>query len=159
MQWRKFHSHMRALLHSRNRRRTAAVMLLVWLFALASGVVNACALQNTGTHGHARVDESVAVAPSAQGVDITAGHLGIVASHDENSNPSKPPCLKVCDEGTHSLVTKAPGLDLTDTDFAPFTAIVWIVFPSVDAGPRHAVDARPPPSWPPARLRFSRLAL
>lgn len=151
---------MRVLSNNRTRRRTAMAMLLVWLFALASGVVNACALQNSGTHGHARGDENVDVAPSAQAVGITAGHLGIVASHDGDSDPSKPPCLKACDEGTRSLVTKAPsGLDLSDPSFAPFTAIVWIALPSVGAAPRRDIDARPPPSGPPARLRFSRLAL
>lgn len=152
---------MMAITNNRTRRRTAMAMLLVWLFALASGVDNACMLQNTGTHVHARVDENVAVGPSAQATGITAGHLGVVASHDGDSDPSKPSCLKACDEGTHSLVTKAPsGLDLTDPGFAPFTAIVWIALPSVDTAPRRDIDARPPPpSGPPARLRFSRLAL
>lgn len=152
---------MRALPNNRTRRRTAMAMLLVWLFALASGVGNACALQNAGTHDHARVDENVAVASSEFAVGITAGHLGAVASHDEDSSPSKPPCLKACDEGTHSLVTKAPsGPDLPDPGFAPLVAIVWIALPSVDAAPRRDIDARPPPSSaPPARLRYCRLAL
>lgn len=153
-------SLMRSLSNHQTRRRTAIAMLLVWLFVLASGVVNACALQDTGTHDHARPDETVAVALSTATIGITAGHLGIVASHDGDSDPSTPPCLKACDEGTHSLLTKAPsGTDLTDPGLAPLTAIVWIALPSVDAVPRRDIDAQPPPSGPPARLRFSRLTL
>lgn len=135
-------------------------MLLVWLFALASGVVNACGLPDTGTGGHAQVGESVTLAPWANTVSITAGQLEVVANHDAGSGPSKQPCLNAWEEGSYSLATKAPsGLDLTDTDIAPLTAIVRIAFPSVDAAPSLAVDARPPPSGPPARLLFSRLAL
>lgn len=135
-------------------------MLLVWLFALASGAVNACVLENSVTHAHPPIDSSVAVAPVAQSAAITAGHLGVVASHEEESSPSKPPCLEACAEGSHSLRTKAPsGLDLTDPGIAPFTVINWIASTSVAATPRRDLDARPPPFGPPARLRFSRLVL
>jgi hypothetical protein len=151
---------MRAIANYRTRRRTALTMLLVWLFALATGAVNACVLANSGAHAHPPTDSSVAVAPGLQPVTVTAGHLGVVASHEEDSNPSKPPCLKACDEDSRSLLTKAPsGLDLTDPGMAPFTAINWIASMSVTATPRRDLDARPPPFGPPARLRFSRLAL
>lgn len=72
-------SIMRFLSNNRTRRCTAMAMLLVWLFALSAGVVNACALQNAGTHGHAQVDETVTVAPAAEAASITRrapGHRG-----------------------------------------------------------------------------------
>lgn len=151
---------MKSLSNNRTRRRTAMAMLLVWLFALASGVVNACVMPDTATYGRAQVGEGAALAPWAKTVSITAGHLGWVSDDDADSGPSEPPCLKIWEEGAYSLATKAPsGLDLTDPGIAPLTAIVWIAFPRVDAAPRRAIDARPPPSGPPVRLLFSRLAL
>lgn len=146
--------------NNRTRRSIAMAMLLVWLLALASGVVNACALPDTVTYGQARFGESAALTPWANAVSMTAGNLGVVAKRDAETGPSTPTCLNDWEEAAYSLATKAAsGLDLTDPDLAPFITIVWIAFPSVDAAPRRAIDARPPPAGPPARLLFSRLAL
>jgi hypothetical protein len=137
---------MRISWNYRNRRHTAMVMVLIWLFVLASGVVNACALQISGTHGHVQVNQTDAIAPFSEPIEITAVHVGVVASHDEDSDPSPPPCQKACDEGAHLLVAKAPtGLDLTDTGCAPFATTNWIQYPGFNDEPRRAVNARPPP--------------
>ena len=44
--------NMPSLPNSRTRRNTACAMLFVWLFALASGVANACLLEPRGVHDH-----------------------------------------------------------------------------------------------------------
>jgi hypothetical protein len=151
---------MKTLSNNRTRRRTAMAMMLVWLFALVTGVANACAVPATATYGHAQVGEGAALAPWAKTVSITAEHLGAVVYHDADSGHSKPPCLKAWGEDLYSIAIKVPSvLDLTDPGFAPLPAIVRIAFSSADRAPRRAVDARPPPFGPPVRLLYSRLAL
>ena len=57
-------------------------MLLVWLFALATGVVNACVLQPEARSGNA--------SQTQQGHDSTSAH--------PNEPAPSPPCAKFCDE-------------------------------------------------------------
>lgn len=143
----------------RSRRRTAAVMLLSWVLALASGVVNACALETPGTHWHAQ-GEASAVAPVAQAVGVMAGHLGAVASHDDDRNPAKPSCLKSCDEDSRALPSKgSAGPDPSDPSHAAFPVVSRIVLPASRTQTRRPLGGGPPPHGPPARLRYSRLVL
>lgn len=65
-------------------RRLAAYVLLAWLFALASGIVNACVL------GEAH--------DCAAAMSHANGHAG-VAMHDHGAHqhPGEPPCELLCD--------------------------------------------------------------
>ncbi len=82
---------MKFFAHNRTKRHTAFVVLLVWLFALASGVANACLLQtpelpSTAQHG-----------PEAATTQVPAhsdGHPGGSAHHDD-ADSTKESCLKV----------------------------------------------------------------
>lgn len=93
----------------RTRRRTAAAMALVWLFALFAGVVNACALQATGTHGHAEPGRLVAAAIETEAEAITAGHVGVIPTHDvDGDSQAQPSCLKACDEQARGCTPQRP---------------------------------------------------
>ena len=69
-------------------RRLAAYVLLVWLFGLASGIVNACVVKSQlrdvaqvtahAGHNHAAMDSA------------TSGH-------DHEGDHAKPPCERLCD--------------------------------------------------------------
>jgi hypothetical protein len=77
-------------------RRFALHVLLAWLFALATGVVNACVMQSQfpgeqyavahGDYSHA-TDADHSMAHEADG-------------HDHGSHASKPPCERCCDDRT-----------------------------------------------------------
>jgi len=141
--------------NTRAKRITAFVVLLVWLFALASGVANACLLGARGTHGHGTT-VSTSETPTASA--ISAGHVGAVASHDAGSGFPKAPCLKVCDDGSQSLVKQQATFDLTDPGLALLVAVVWTAAVPAVAAPRRMDDLQPTPGLP-IRVRYSRLAL
>ena len=134
--------------NTRAKRTTAFVVLLVWLFAVASGVANACLLEGPGTHSH-----------SAAAGAAKAGHAGAVHGHDDDSDTSKESCLKVCDDGSIALVKVQTGFDLTDPGMAPLVAIVWSAAVPVVSMRLRPVDLQPAIVGPPFRVRYSRLAL
>ena len=89
---------------TRTKRRTAFAVLLVWLFAVASGVANACLLEvseASSTHAHAAVAASAHTGDPAA---VSAGHAEAGDVHDDDSRTSAPPFLKVCDDGSTALV-------------------------------------------------------
>src|SRR5512140_1787432 len=69
-------------------RRLAAYVLLVWLFGLGSGIVNACIVRSQladagqamvhAGHDHATMDSDV-------------------VGHDHDTHHAKPPCERLCD--------------------------------------------------------------
>jgi hypothetical protein len=146
---------MKFFAHTRSKRRTAFVVLLVWLFALVSGVANACLLETLEMH-------STAVKGSAATTTQTpaewAGHLGAGAGHD-NSDSTKESCLKVCDDGTHTVPNAPSGVDDADPGPAPLVATLWTGSPHVVLAPRRLDDLAIPIAGPPFRVRYSRLAL
>ena len=151
--------HLPSLPNSRTRRNTACAMLIVWLFALASGVVNACQLEPHGVHDHG----SPLSHPSASGTtpglagDHAQGHAH--GDGDSGPGPAKESCLKACDEGSQSLLKHAYSFDFADPGLAPLVAAAWDaeVHLARASGLRH--DFRLPERGPPVRVRFSRLAL
>ena len=89
-------SNMNFFASTRTQRRIAFAVLLVWLFAVASGVANACLLE-------------VSDGPQARGVH----------AHRDDA----PPCLKVCDEGSTALLKLQAPVDLSDPGMAPLVAV------------------------------------
>lgn len=138
------------------QRRTAFAVMLVWLFALASGVANACLLSVPETHSMATTAALPKTAPAS--VEL-AGHLTAHAGHDDDSSSSKAPCLKVCDEGSQSLPKVQAAVDQTDPGPAPLVAILWTASAPVVESPRRLDDLQIPTAGPPLRVRYSRLAL
>lgn len=150
---------MPSLPNTRTRRKTAFVMLFVWLFALASGLANACLLEARGAHDHG----SPLAHPSTTGTALgSAGDHAAGLLHDDgDSDPAsaKESCLKACDDGSQSLLKYASSVDLADPELAPFVAAAWAADVHVAPAPGRAHDFRLPERGPPIRVLFSRLAL
>ena len=142
--------------NTRAKHTTAFAVLLMWLFAVASGVANACLLEGPGTYSHIGATESSRTghAPAA-----LAGHRGTNDGHDDDSDSSKESCLKVCDDGSNAPVKLQTSFDLTDPGMAPLVAIVWNAAAPVVSGICRLDDLQPPIVGPPFRVRYSRLAL
>ena len=139
------------------RRNTALMVLLLWLFALVSGVANACLLEVRETHSHAAAGESV---DAAQMSVMLPGHVGAVA---DDSGVGKAhltaACLKVCDDGSHSLLTQVSTVAHADPGPALLVMVLWsTTAPDVPALGQ-IDDEQPATPELPIRVRFSRLAI
>ena len=133
----------------RRLRRWAAQVLLVWLFGLAMGVANACAL---GEHAHHRPELATAAASDA------------VQKHqhgNEQGDPAKVNCLEFCEKASIA----APQLKLVGDGLAALgfalpvshtLSVAGQTEPTVD---RLVVDSPTLPGGPPPRIAFQRLAL
>ena len=141
---------------TRTQRHTAFVVLLVWLFALASSVANACLLETREPHPTAVI--SLLPATSHAPAALVAQKGADAGPHDD-SDGSKESCLKVCDDGTHTLPKVYSGVDHNDPGPAPLVATLWTGAPNVVAAPRRLNDQANPIVGPPLRLRYARLAL
>lgn len=139
----------------RSKRSIAFVALLFWVFALASGVANACLLEARGTHLHV----AAGLADATHAPAISPGHAGVIADHGDDSRASKAPCLKACADGESSVSPQKLRSVQIDLAAAPLVAVLWtatvpVVFPfsRID-------EMRPTTSERPLRVRYSRLAL
>jgi len=130
----------------RRLRRWAAQVLLVWLFGLATGVANACAL------GEAAYD----VATTAANLDSQVHHHG-----DEHDDAAKVNCLDFCEKssvGAPQLKAVGDGFGLLG--FAlPVSGILSVSGPAEPVVGRLEVDSSHLPGGPPPRIAFQRLAL
>ncbi|MEP6876932.1 MAG: hypothetical protein ABI887_21440 [Burkholderiales bacterium] len=151
--------NMQSLPNIRTRRNTACAMLFVWLFALASGVANACLLEPHGVHDHG----SPLSHPSASGTTLgMAGDHAQGLAHDDGASdpgPTKESCLKACDEGSQSLLKHAYSFDFADPGLAPLVAAAWAAEVHLAPASGRLHDFRLPERGPPIRVLFSRLAL
>jgi hypothetical protein len=144
---------------TRTKRHTAFVVLLVWLFALASSVANACFLETY--EPHSRVAKKSAATASQAPAELLA-QIGTDAGHHDDSDDSdgtKESCLKVCDDGTRTLPKAQSGVDHSDLGPALLVATLWSGLPNVVSAPRRLDDLAIPIVGPPLRVRYSRLAL
>ena len=146
---------MNRFLSQRRMRNTAFTVLLAWLFAIASGVANACLLESprvalhvsaAGTHA---ADVSTHVGTPARDIANSGG-----AMHD-----ASPPCQKVCDDTPQSLPKAASGVDHTNPGLSPPAAILWAATAPVAVGARRMARMQPALPELPLRLRYPRLAL
>lgn len=142
--------------NTRIKRNTSVVMLLVWLFALASGVANACFLETDKPHSVAAKESAP---PTSHAAAEHPGQLGTHAGHHDVSDSTKESCLKVCNDGTHSLPKAYSGVDHNDPGPAPLVTTLWTGSMQVVSSPRRVDESAVPIGGPPLRLRYSRLAL
>ena len=148
---------MKPLFNSRTRRNTAFVVLLVWLFGLASGVANACLIQAKEIHGHGSL--ATHSSSAEKGHATSAAHAGAISKHDLGIEGSKSQCLKVCDDGSQSLPKQQASFDWTYPVLPPLLALAWTTgTPMVSAFSLAAFELPPDPGLP-IRVRLSRLAL
>lgn len=141
---------------TRTKRHTAIGVLLVWLFALASGVANACLLQTPDLY--AQPAARSAVTAGRDGAE-SAAHPSPSAGHHGASDDSKEWCLKVCDDATHTLTSAASGVDHTDPGPASLFATLWTGSPLLVSVSHRPDEWAIPIVGPPFRVRYSRLAL
>lgn len=140
----------------RTKRNTALAMLLVWVFALASGVANACFLNEPG-HDSTAVKGSAARAKQAP-AELVADRGATAAHHDDAAN-TKESCLKVCEDGKHSLLKATAGVDQADPGPPPLVTTLWTGSMAFVLAPRRLNDLAIPILGPPLRVRYARLAL
>ena len=136
------------------RRHTTCLVLLVWIFALASGVANACVVQERTTHTH--INPLTVSDPSW--IRTTAvTHDESASNHEESAGLSIAPCLKVCDQGSQSPVKHPTPTDLHVLP-ATFDSTHWdVLLPVAQAMP--AIPDVRRTTAPPIRVRYVRLAL
>ncbi|MCW5663760.1 MAG: hypothetical protein KIT35_07990 [Piscinibacter sp.] len=133
----------------RRLRRWAAQVLLVWLFGLAMGVANACAL---GEPAHHRSD--VVTTPAA---DAVQQHQ----HGNEQGDLAKVNCLDFCEKSSVGVPQlKVAGDDLAALGFAlPVLHTLSVSGQAEPAVSRLVVDSPHLPDGPPPRIAFQRLAL
>jgi hypothetical protein len=149
------YSNMNLTASRHHKRSIALTMLLVWVFALLSGVANACLTEPRGELAHAGTQVSQADQPARAAVQPRAADQAQQGEH-----PDKAPCQKSCDASSQTLLKQLPKFDTPDLQaLVPATyrqARDLHMAPAVLV--RAALAAVPPPS-PPPRVQFSRLAL
>ena len=134
----------------RRLRRTAGVTLVVWLLALAAGVVNACAL---GPAGPERVGLHAEVPSHEQHRDD-----GERPGHHHGSDSGQKSCLKFCDDESSAVVkVKLPAVDGS----AVFAVLAQPWQPIAATGSKGwgLSSQRPGSQGPPLVIRFLRLTL
>lgn len=141
---------------TRTKRNAAFFAMLVWLFALTSGIANACLLETPESHGYIA---SAGFSGPADAPAIVADHASTVAGQGHDSDTSKAPCLKVCDDESRSLLKQESGAAQIDPGPAPLVVVLWIAATGAGASLPRVEDLQPPAPGLPLRLRYVRLAL
>lgn len=156
MERKSFVPNMKCFADTRAKRNIAFAMLLVWVFALASGVANACLLETPGHHSTAVKGPTAA---TLQAPAELVAHLDATAGHHDDADSTKESCLKVCDDGTHGLLKAQWGVDHADPGPPTLVTTLWTGSKPVVSAPRRVDDLAIPILGPPLRVRYSRLAL
>ena len=139
-------------------RRTACLLLLAWLFALVSGVANACLLEARTAH----LPAATAAGPDVDPVPSASAGLAHAGTDHDDDGPledQKAPCLKVCDDGTRSLPKQHGAVDQVDPGAPPLVAVLWTGAPPVISGANRRDALQPVIAGLPVRVRYQRLAL
>ena len=129
------------------------MMLLVWLFAVASGIVNACVLEAHGDDAKVFTSEAL---ETANAHNAPAGHT---PNADDELDISVAPCLKACDDSSQALIKLKAFVDWADRDPALTDSMLWAAAIQVTSSHRHLDSSVSATSKPPVRVRYSRLAL
>ncbi len=148
---------MKYFTNPRSRRSTAFVVLLVWLFAVASGIANACVLKTRGDHAQVVTSDAL---EAALAQNAPAGHKPGATDHDGYElEISKAPCLKVCDDGTQLLFKQQGSLDFGDLGSSFFVSVLWTAVIPFATTPLQRDGLQATAHGPPFRVSYSRLTL
>ena len=151
---------MKPIFNRHAKRSTALVAMLVWVFALASGMANACLLEVPGAHAHAtKHAHAEAAHKAAHEAASSTGDAMADRDHDDDADSSKEACLKTCDDGSNAPVKLKANSALSDPGLALVVAIAWNAATSVASTPTRMNDLQPPIVGSPLRVRYRRLAL
>ena len=138
------------------RRTTAFVVLLLWVFSVAAGIVNACVLDAPrASTGHTNeAPASVAVVLS-----LVASHDRAILGSGDDSDGSGAPCLKICDNNSKSLPKPQSATDQIDLTQMPPPSAFWPVAEQTVLVTDQFGRMPPPASAVPIRTHLARLAL
>lgn len=114
------------LFNSGTMRRTAFMVLLLWLFALGSGLANACLIQTDKSQAYGHGSLGMHSPTAAPRHAISVAREDTIRDHDSELDRSKSQCLKICDDGSQSLPKQRVSVDLTHPVLAPLPAVAWI---------------------------------
>jgi hypothetical protein len=148
---------MKIFSNTRARRNTAFMVLLAWLFALTSGIANACLLQAPDAHAHIIATAGTPVPADAPA--MLPGHAGDLADINDESQSFNAPCLKVCDDGSRSVPKHDVTVAQADPGPAPRVVILWTADAPIAAALGNRDDLLPSTPRLPLRVRYARLAL
>ena len=150
-------TNMKPFSNHRTRRHTTFVAILVWAFALASGMAKACLLETTGQRPAATASHS----SDAHHTHISGALAGdaIAVDHDDDADASRESCLKACDDGSNGPIKLQTWLDRTDPGLTPFVVFAWIATTPIAPEPSRFDELQVPVVGPPFRLRYPRLTL
>lgn len=134
-------------------------MLLVWLFALASGWANACILQQAAP-AHARGHDGAEQGLASHGArGATVGVVGHDGPAGDDAHGARRVCQSVCDDETSALPkVGTPSVpDLGPAILVPIQA--WSFCAALARFPSGCPLAAAPPPEPAVAIRFLRLTL
>ena len=143
---------------TRINRIGAFAMLLVWVFALISGVANACLLESPGFTAQAGATGEINEHGTAQ-VSLRS-HAAIEGDLEraEDGHTSKQPCLKVCDDSSRSLPKKYPAGEV-DPRQPIIVAVLWSLAEPIRLQYKQPSSTQHVASLLPLRVLYARLAL
>lgn len=147
---------MNRFFNKRAMHNTAFMVLLAWLFALASGVANACLLEPTTNPFHVGSADPFGKAGSPVQLGVPA-EPGV--GHGYAVDTSRAPCLKVCNDATQSLTKPQSGVDQTDPGPPGTATVLWVAAAPLVMMSQRMAEVRPVTLGPPIRLRYPRLLL
>lgn len=160
------HIHLMSAFHfdRRQLRRTAWATLVVWVLAMAAGVVNACALGPSGPVERTTQQVGIVVldahvgAPSFSAIESHHEQSQTVGHHEHGQDSGKGSCLKFCgDESSAIAKVKMPVVDLSATLLT--AAVPWSAVVALGgAGFQQSLE-RPGSQGPPLVIRFLRLTV
>lgn len=149
---------MNLFFNTRINRIGAFAVLLVWMFALVSGVANAWVLEGTGTSVNVLTPKHTASHGATQvslswSVPIETG-----SKEAEDAHTSKRPCLKVCDDGSKPL-TKKYSVEQIESRAQIIVAVLWSLIKPIHVQYEQPNGSQYAASEMPLRALYSRLAL
>lgn len=139
-------------------RGSALAMLLVWVFALISGVANACLLEAKRTPTHPGTSEQ-SNQHGAKHVNLSS-HVPTEDGSDQadEAHTSKELCLKACDDNSKSLPKKYAGEQI-DPGARIIVAVLWSLIEPIHLQYEQPNGSHYAASLLPLRVLYSRLAL
>jgi hypothetical protein len=144
---------------ARSKRDATFMALVVWLFALVSGLANACLLETPGNHSNIAAGHASG-AHHARAKDTPANE--VIAhhdDHDDDSDASKESCLKACDDGSNAPTKLHAGVDPADPGLTVLVSLAWHTLIPVASARGRVDELQAPAVGPPIRLRYARLTL
>jgi hypothetical protein len=143
----------------RRQRHFVWAMLVAWLLALSTGVVNACVLNVANTATRGLIADSQAAHFSRGVTDTEHHHGGDVTDHPPAQNGANGSCLKFCDDELSAL-SKGNTSTTPDAGVALVAAVQWhgAIVPVAHAGIGLSLQ-RPTAQGPPLVIRLLRLTL